>query len=161
MAITLNPQLKMTSNIAFKQGEGAPAAATPVQSPAVSTVPTAVEKEAPKKHKVANAASNMAYAWINMTEGVKGVAKGVVAGALVGTGIAAADTVISGIGKKAYKQIFTAPAKAMGAVGKFVAPVVSLLVLGGYMIAAKLNANKKTANVDHQLYTNHRAKTEK
>ena len=151
MAVTFNPQLKMTSNVAFKQSETATAkpSAAPLITPA---------KPEEKQPAVANFASKVAYAWINLTENAKGIVKGAFAAAFVGTTIAGVDTIISGVNKKAYKEIFTKPTKAMGPVGKVVAPIVSAAVFAGYLVSARLKANKKTANVDHQLYTNHREK---
>jgi len=55
------------------------------------------------------------------------------------------------------KTMFKHPTKVLGAVGKFAAPAVALAVFAGNVISARLDVNKKTANVDHQLYTNHRA----
>ena len=49
----------------------------------------------------------------------------------------------------------------MGKVGKVVEPIVSALVFAGCLVSARLKANKRTANVDHQLYTNHRAEAGK
>lgn len=154
MAVTFNPQLKMNSNIAFKQSDAKTATTQPPKSEQISTTVNPKEKE----HKVANFASKVAYAWINLAETTKGIVKGAFTAAIVGTTIAAADTVVSGFKKKTYGAIFTKPTKTMGKVGKIVAPLVSAAVFAGYVVAARLNANKRTANVDHQLYTNHRTK---
>lgn len=158
MAITFNPQV-MASKVSFK-GETKPAAA-PAETPAAPAAPAIAEK--PKGSKMANFASKVSYAWINTAENVKGFVKGVLAAVITGTAIAGLDAVITGINKvktgelEKYSQILKESTKAMGVVGKVVAPGVGALILGGYMVSARLNANKRTANVDHQLYTGHRA----
>lgn len=155
MAITLNPQITRASSVSFKQGEAkqdAPAKVT-TGSPAAEIKP-AVKKKA----GLTDFASKTAYAWINLSEMTKGIAKGAVGFALTGTAIAGVDALISGINKKAYKQIFTHPTKVMGVVGKVLAPVAGAMVFAGHMISTRLKINKKTADVDHKLYTNHREK---
>jgi len=160
MVVTFNPQL-MATRVPF--GE-TPASAVNTNVAATTAVTTAVAEKQPEKGpKIANFASKVSYAWINTTENIKGFFKGAFMAAVTGTVIAGVDAVITGLNKAgakkiAYKEIFTQPTKAMGAVGKIVAPLVSALVLGGYLVSARLNANKRTANVDHQLYTNHRTK---
>ena len=158
MAITFNPQLKMTSNVTFKRGETSNAKTAESGNTPINTAISTPVNPKEKKSAMANFASKVAYGWINLSESVKGTVKGAFAAAVVGTTIAGVDTVISGVKKKEYKAIFTNPTKAMGTVGKVVAPIVSAAVFAGYVVSARLNANKRTANVDHQLYTNHRAK---
>lgn len=91
----------------------------------------------------------VAYAWINFSEGTNGIFKGLVYGALTGGVIAGCDKIVAKI-----------KGRPMGKVGKIVAPIVGVIVLGYHMIMARLTANQRTANVDHMLYDGHRSEVE-
>lgn len=162
MAINLIPQVKFTSQVAFKQKESAtkPDAATTQQEQSVST---------DSKPGAKGFIAKIAYAWINATEMTKGFFGGLFTGGFVGTTIAAGDWLVSGLkktGKKQAKgvekfkfsQMFKKPTSALSKVGKIYAPIVAGVIFVGSLISARLKANQRTSNVDHQLKTGHRDK---
>lgn len=159
MAISFNPQIKFTSETAIKKDSSAqPAATQPAQAPSSPIV------ETPKKAPVRGFISKLAYAWINLSEGARGVVNGLVSGAIVGTIVGGSDWLVSGLKKAAsskndfkFADMFKHPTKALSKVGKIYAPIMAGTFFVTNLILAKLEANKRTANVDHQLYTNHRA----
>jgi len=172
MAITFNPQIKMASSVSFKQNNDIKAETPPATTPpALAEDVVQKQTEIPKKNGLADFSSKIAYAWINATEMTKGVVSGIFAGAAAGTAVAGTDWLVSGLKEtfnpresavltswlERFKTMFKHPTKVLGVVGKIVAPIVAVAFFAGNIISARLNANKKTANVDHQLYTNHRA----
>lgn len=157
MPVTLNPQLKygvsFKENLAQKNMQEQTVAAPPAQT---STATSAQPKPSLIKRMIAK----IAYGWINLSEFARGLTAGVIVGGITGTGLAAADLLVSGVKNikdLGFKQAFK-PSNSLGKVGKILAPITSLVVLVGFMINAKLNANKRTANVDHAIYTGHRDK---
>lgn len=159
MAITFNPNVNYSPKIAFQADKLDLSASNSLS--AVASEAVKANTEQPQKQKKGFFAS-IAYAWVNFIEGTKGIVKGLVAGALTGTAVAGTDWIVSGYKKHARKEIKFAEMfnrkKAMSKKGKILAPVSAALVFVGYLISARLKANKRTANVDHMLYDGHRSK---
>jgi len=163
MAISFNPQIKFTSEIATKKSDNSQVATKPAetQTPQAAAAPV-------KKTPVRNFFANIAYAWVNLSEGAKGVVNGLLAGGIAGTILGAGDWLITGAKRSFAKAgtlnkiegfgMFTHPKTALSKVGKVWAPVTAAALFLSNMIMARLDANKRTANVDHQLYTGHRDK---
>jgi hypothetical protein len=154
MSINVNPQIVRSNNISFGKKE----TAQPAQQTG-TTVPVQADNgfKGPKGFL-----AKIAYAYINASEITKGFVKGVINGGIIGTTIAGTDFVVSTIRKVANKEItlseaFHHPLKPMGAFGKIVAPLSAALILTTDLIAGRLHANKRTADVDHELHTGHRS----
>lgn len=123
---------------------------------------TEPSKQQPKKSTgIRGVAAGVSYAWINLTEGIKGLVKGAWYGFLAGTltaGISAHFSAKNRIKKgekigllERYKP------KNMTKTTKVLSWAVAGAILVWNLILAKMRANQKTANVDHALYTGHRA----
>lgn len=111
---------------------------------------------------IKGAVASTAYAWVNVTEAIKGILKGTIYGFLTGTAVAGFDLIKSGTKKYKKGQIHFSELwnrkKAMSKTGKVLSFVAAGLVFVGHLVNAKLNINKRTANVDHMLYSGHRDK---
>ena len=55
-----------------------------------------------------------------------------------------------------FTEALKHPMKSLGKYGKFIAPAVAVATFALDVISAKLHANKRTADVDHELKTGHR-----
>ena len=155
MVVNLNPQIAISSKPAFKQN---------VNTSFTADNSTTAPQSAPAQKPVTGFLSKVAYAWINLSEGTKGVIKGILGGFAVGTTIAAIDKFKSlfkkteGVTFLQKLNVFKNPTKGLGKLGKVVAPIAAGVVFIANIISARLTANKRTANVDHQLYEGHRDK---
>lgn len=166
MAISFNPQIKFTSEAALKKDNSSKQAASSSTSASAETKAPQQDTAPVKKTPVRNFFANIAYGWINLSEGVRGVANGLLSGVLTGTMLGAGDWLITGIKRLnknhlehiTFKQMFTKPKSALSKVGKYWAPAAAVAMFASNLIMARLDANKRTANVDHQLYTGHRDK---
>ena len=150
MAITFNPQTTISSNLAFKQN-------TNVSAPQADSTSTAPQE--PAKKPVTGFLAKMAYAWINLSEGTKGVVKGAIGGLAVGTLIAGVDKTASlfkTIDGMTFLDKIKHPTKGLSKYGRVIAPIAAGVVFIANVVSARLTANKRTANVDQQLYTGHR-----
>lgn len=118
------------------------------------------QKPTSKPRGLKGVAADVSYAWVNVAEGFKGVAKGLWYGFLVGTLTAAISAQ-----RVAKKRI--AKGESIGLLERFAlknitrpTKILSGVVAGGVfvwnLIWAKMKANQRTANVDHMLYTGHR-----
>lgn len=94
--------------------------------------------------------------------GTMGVAtaKGLWQGALTGAAVFASATIIKGIAKVIKKEItvsdiFTHPLKTGGKTGKLLAFAAGALVLTGHLVAGKLQANQKSAVIEHKIDVPH------
>ena len=88
---------------------------------------------------------------------LKGSAYGLLSGAAVLGGSWLFGALPRGFRKGgSLKDVCTHPLKNIGTKSKVVAALVTLAVGSYHIVAAKLKANQKTANVDHQLKTGHR-----
>lgn len=159
MAITFNPQINYNKRTSANQSFGdAPLAQNAV---AETSAPSAQPIQAPKT-TAKGIIAKIAYSWVNLVEGTKGIVSGLLAGLLAGTAVAGISTVSSGI--KNFKAAPTvsnflkmfSPKASLGKTGKVLSYVAAGAVFVGHMIAAKLKANKRTSNVDHMLYEGHR-----
>ena len=168
MAITFNPQINYSERPSFGNDSLAENALALTSTKTASvTQPT----QAPKK-TVKGFIAKIAYAWVNLVEGTKGIVSGLLAGFAAGTFVAGADWLISGLKKtfksgegevlaskfERFKDMFKHPRAQLGKFGKIVAPIVAVGVLVTHLISARLKANQRTANVDHMLYEGHRDK---
>lgn len=139
-----------------------------------------------KKYTFKTFIADVTSAWINFKEVTKGVFKGLFGGFIAASLIIFTDKTTSGL--KAVKMLKQNPElikenvkklSKMGAAkdnviknidafksafakgttkGKVIAGVIGAAILTGYIIAARLRANLKTANVDHALHEGHRNK---
>lgn len=179
MTIAVNPKLNSSNNIAFKNMEKPDSnhqKAENIVSTRASQViqgtysepynktysKSYVAKNTEQPSGIKGAVANTAYAWVNVTEAIKGILKGTIYGLLTGTAIAGFDMIKSGTKKYKKGQIHFSELwnrkKAMSKTGKVLSFVAAGLVFVGHLVNAKLNINKRTANVDHMLYSGHRDK---
>ena len=93
---------------------------------------------------------------------VEATAKGVFYGALTGTALLGGNWLFKVLPKAFVKEgpkfveVVKHPLKHMGKTGKIVAGVGSALVLGYHLVVGKLDANQRTAVIDHKMKTGHR-----
>lgn len=172
MTITINPKINYSNNIAFKNIEKPDSQSHEKAQNIVSNRASQVIQDAQpqpysqsytEQHSgVKGAVANTAYAWVNVTEAIKGILKGTIYGFLTGTAVAGFDMIKSGTKKYKKGQIQFSELwnrkKAMSKTGKVLSFVAAGLVFVGHLVNAKLNINKRTANVDHMLYSGHRDK---
>lgn len=181
MTIAVNPKLNYSNNIAFKNIEKPDSNSHEKAQNLVSTRASQAIREThpqaypqpygqptystPYKEQhsgVKGAVANTAYAWVNVTEALKGLLKGTIYGFLTGTAVAGFDMIKSGTKKYKQGQIHFSELwnrkKAMSKTGKVLSFVAAGIVFVGHLINAKLKINKRTANVDHMLYSGHRDK---
>lgn len=156
MAVTLNPQINYSPKVITKNDENKASLSKPI----ADVEPT----QSPEKPKstVKNAAANIAYAWVNLAEGSKGLLKGIFYGFLAGTLVAGLNMIRSGWKKyknegKPLLEMFNRK-KSMSKTGRILAPVTAGAVFVWNIILARLKINQRTANIDHQLYEGHRDK---
>lgn len=139
-----------------------------------------------KKYSFKTFIADVASAWINFKEITKGVFKGLFGGFVAASAVVFTDKISAGL--KALKAFNKNPemvsesvkklsklGKAKDSVirsvdvfkaafakgttkGKVIAGLIGAAVFAGYVIAARLRANLKTANVDHALHEGHRDK---
>ncbi len=120
------------------------------------------EKKEEKKRPFRNFIANVAKFFATTTEMVKGTVKGTAYGLTTGAAILTGGWLFgalpSGFRKGgSLKEVCKHPLKSIGTKSKIIAGVAAFAVGAYHVIAAKLKANQKTANVDHQLKTGHRA----
>lgn len=168
MTITINPNLNYTNKIAFREGENKSLIDNNVSNDALSKTATTekpvVSSVDNKSVKPRGFLSKVAYAWVNATEGVKGLLKGLFYGFLTGTVVAGIATVKNGIkifNTKPRPEGFNLlsilnPKKSLGKSGRRWSWAAAGVVAAAHLVIAKLKANKRTANVDHMLYDGHR-----
>ncbi len=94
-------------------------------------------------------------------EMTKGTFKAIAYGFLAGTAVAGwawmTKTLPQAFSKgSSVKSVFANPAKSIGWKSNLLAGTAALAVAAYQLVKAKLKANQRTANVDHQLYTGHR-----
>lgn len=122
---------------------------------------SAVKEKKEKKHYIRNFIANVAKFFATTTEMVKGTVKGTAYGLASGAAILGGSWLFSALPRGfrkggSIKDICKNPLKNIGTKSKVIAGVATLAVGSYHIIAAKLRANQKTANVDHQLKTGHR-----
>lgn len=114
-----------------------------------------------KKCPVRNFIANVAKFFATTTEMVKGTFKGVAYGLTTGVAILGGSWLFDALPKGfrkggSLKEVCKNPIKSIGTKSKIIAGAAAVGVCAYNIIAAKLKANQKTANVDHQLKTGHR-----
>lgn len=149
MPVTLNPQIKHSLMPAQNKPQIMSFGGDNFDSP--EQIQAAVNEDALEindqepNNKPKGIIAKVAYAWINFSEGTKGILKGLFYGGLTGGVIAGGDKIVSKFKKK-----------PMGKIGKILAPIAGVVVFAYQFIMARLTANQRTANVDHMLYDGHR-----
>ena len=115
------------------------------------------EKKRPFRNFIANVAKFFATTTEMVKGTIKGTAYGITTGAAVLTGGWLFGALPAGFRKGgSLKEVCKHPLKSIGTKSKVAAGLATLAVGAYHIIAAKLKANQKTANVDHQLKTGHR-----
>ena len=114
-----------------------------------------------KKKTCRNFIANVAKFFATTTEMVKGTFKGAGYGVATGGGILAVGWLFGALPQGfrkggSLKEVCKNPIKSIGTKTKVGAAVATVAVLAGHVIAAKLKANQKTADIDHQLKVGHR-----
>ena len=114
-----------------------------------------------KKRPVRNFIANVAKFFATTTEMVKGTVKGAAYGLLSGAAILGGSWLFGALPRgfrkgNSLKDVCKHPLKNIGTKSKVVATLATLAVGAYHIVAAKLKANQKTANEDHQLKTGHR-----
>lgn len=158
MPITLTPQLNLAKKVTFRSEN---MNVTESNIDKKKKIREQTKQQQKKSTGVRGIAAGISYAWINLTEGIKGLFKGAWYGFIAGTltaGISAHFSAKNRI-KKGEKigLIERFKPKHMTKTTKILSWVVAGAVLVWNLILAKMRANQKTANVDHALYTGHRA----
>ena len=89
---------------------------------------------------------------------VKGLAYGVATGAAILAGSWLFNTLPKAFTKEGPKfaEILKHPIKHINKSGKVLASIGTVLVAGYHAVKGKLDANQRTANIDHKLKTGHR-----
>lgn len=149
MPVTFNPQivrsLTTSQNTPFKGDE----IVTQSEIQAIANGDGLQVNDQQTDNKPKGILAKVAYAWINFSEGTKGILKGLFYGGLAGGVLYGGDKIVSRMKEK-----------PVGKVGKILAPVVGAIILAYHIIMARLTANQRTANVDHMLYDGHRGEVE-
>ncbi len=120
------------------------------------------ENEPKKKTTFREKVANVWKFFAEAGKMVEAAAKGVVYGALTGTALLGGAWLFRALPKAFAKEGPTLwntirhPLKNIGKTGKIIAGVGSGLVLGYHLVAGKLQANQKTAVIDHKMKTGHR-----
>lgn len=161
MAITFNPQIKYAQKTSFRANEIQREKTQEknfINDPEIT--PKNLNQDTTKSSN--GLLANIAYVWVNLTEGTKGLIKGVFYGLLTGGIIATATSIKSGLNKFHNKQIkfleMFNPRKTISKKNAVLATIAAATVFAGNLILARLRTNSKTANVDHMLYEGHRDK---
>lgn len=93
---------------------------------------------------------------------VGAVIKGTIYGALTGTALVGGAWMFRALPKAFTKggpkfvEVFKHPLKHIGKAGKIIAGLGTATVFGYHVVAGKLDANQRTAVIDHKLKTGHR-----
>ena len=136
---------------------------TTTSEPDSFTPQTDVQPEKPKK----TAKDRVAGFWKFLSttnQMTRSTLKGVFYGAMTGVALLGGSWVFKALPNAFSKQSPTLmntikhPLKAVGKSGKVMAGIGAGMVLAYQLIAGKLEANQKTAVIDHKMYTGHRDK---
>lgn len=121
------------------------------------------EPELNPQHKniFKEAIADIAKFFTSTNEMTKGSIKAAAYGFIAGTAVAGWKWVTKALPKAfskngSLKEVIKHPAKSIGWKANLLAGTAALGVASYQIIKAKLTANKKTADIDHQLYTGHR-----
>ena len=136
------------------------AASKGVKLPAAADTPP---KEIRKSSGFKQTISNIAKFFTNLGQMTKATVKGLFYGAATGAASVGAFSIFGTIPKAlkkasdlTLKEALKHPVKNLSTKGKIVSAVLALGVMTYHIIKGKLNANKKTADIDHKLKTDHR-----
>jgi len=137
------------------------------QQPKVDTFESSSAKapnnEVKKSKSLKGGIANIWKFFATTSQMISSTAKGIVYGAATGATLLAGSWLFKSLPKAFTKEGPTLwntirhPLKNMGKSGKIIAAVGSAIVLGYHLIKGKLEANHKTADVDHRLKTGHRS----
>lgn len=167
MEVKFNSNINQISKTSFTSQEKNITESDKSRNPSLHTNSKEFKNEAyvskESKSKPKGILSKIAYAWVNLSEGIKGLAVGFTYGVLAGSVFAVGNSIYSMRNRiKAKEAKFSEailhPIKSMSKTGKILSFVVGGVVLAGNLVIAKLKANKRTADVDHMLYDGHRSK---
>src|SRR5574344_2835230 len=154
MAVNLNPTLK-TDNVQDTKVQTAPVSQPVTQIKAEAkpdTVELSQNQAKPEKRGIItsfkDAYTNVKKFFITTGNMIEGAAKGIVYGTIAGGAV---------LGGAAIKNLIKRAPKTLSVKNKFLAGAVAATFVAGNLIAAKLNANEKNANVDHRWQTGHNA----
>ena len=118
------------------------------------------KKQKKKRYSFKDFIADTAKFFVTTTEMVKGTFKGIVYGLTVGVSVLGVSLLFGTLPKAfrngTLKEALKSPIKSMGTKSKVLAGAAALGIGTYHFIAAKLKANQRTANVDHQLKTGHR-----
>lgn len=122
-----------------------------------------LDPNAPKTSLWLKAKEAVAGVWKFFTvAGTMGVAtaKGLWQGALASAAVLATAVIVKGAtavikNEKTISDIAKAPLKTAGGLGKVIAFAVGAIVLAGHLIAGKLEANQKSAVIEHKIDVPH------
>ena len=122
------------------------------------------QKKAKKGNPFINFVSNVAKAFASFGEITKGIVKGLIYGTLTyytaKGGAWLFDSLPRGfkeLSKNDNSDVAKQAFKSVSKKGKFISGILGAGVLSYHVIKGILNKNKKTASIDHQLKTGHRA----
>ena len=118
------------------------------------------KKQKKKRYSFKDFIADTAKFFVTTTEMVKGTFKGIVYGLTAGVSVLGASwlfgTLPKAFGNGVLKEALKSPLKSIGKKSKITAGLAAIGIGAYHVIAAKLKANQRTANVDHQLKTGHR-----
>ncbi|MBO5446253.1 hypothetical protein J6A34_01965 [bacterium] len=121
-----------------------------------------VEEEPKKKTTFKEKVANVWKFFSEAGKMVEATAKGVFYGALTGLSLLGGAWLFKALPKAFVKEgpklleVVKHPLKHMGKAGKIIAGIGSALVLGYHLVVGKLEANQRTAVIDHKMKTGHR-----
>ena len=121
-----------------------------------------VEKEPKKKTTFKEKIANVWKFFSETGKMVSATAKGLFYGAITGTALLGGAWTFRALPKAFAKEgpkfveIIKHPLKHVGTAGKVIAGVGSVAVLAYHLIIGKLDANQRTAVIDHKMKTGHR-----
>lgn len=105
--------------------------------------------------------AKLGYAWVNFSEGTKGIFKGIFYGVLTSAAFSTYKTLSSGIKKYKQKEIKFSEIfnykKTLSKSAKVLTVFLGAAVFMANLVIATLKANQRSANVDHMLYDGHRS----
>lgn len=164
MAVCFNSNVSFRADAAaFSKAENTENIAVQNAVSAPSYPNDAVEvakKQKKKRYSFKDFIADTAKFFVTTTEMVKGTFKGIFYGAAAGASVFGASwlfgTLPKAFGNGVLKEALKSPLKSIGKNSKITAGLAALGICAYHVIAAKLKANQRTANVDHQLKTGHR-----
>ena len=160
MKVGFNPNVSFRSSSQAQQSVAEKPASNALKNDEV-TLSDKNAAQGNKKKPFRNFIANVAKFFATTTEMVKGTFKGAGYGAATAGGILAVGWLFGALPQGfrkggSLKEVCKNPIKSIGTKTKVGAAVAAVAVLAGHIISAKLKANQKTADIDHQLKVGHR-----